>query len=62
MSQANIILPAALCIGPERTGTTWTHEYFEHRGDICLPAGAVLRQTRQKSTPGTQSQGRKMAI
>ena len=32
-------LPNVLFIGPEKTGTTWIHEYLRSRGDIVLPDG-----------------------
>ncbi|WP_170335428.1 sulfotransferase domain-containing protein [Ruegeria arenilitoris] len=31
--------PTALVVGPMKCGTSWIHEYFESRGDICLPSG-----------------------
>ena len=31
------VLPDALVVGPQRTGTTWIHRYLEHRGDVALP-------------------------
>jgi hypothetical protein len=34
-----VILPGALAVGPQRTGTTWVHEYLSARGDVCLPDG-----------------------
>lgn len=30
-------LPDCLFIGPQKTGTTWIHQYLISRGDICLP-------------------------
>lgn len=27
----------ALCIGPQRAGTTWIYRYLCSRGDVCLP-------------------------
>lgn len=30
-------LPRAMIIGPMKAGTSWIHEYFEWRGDVCLP-------------------------
>ncbi|MCK0122419.1 sulfotransferase domain-containing protein [Loktanella sp. F6476L] len=31
--------PTALVVGPMKCGTSWIHDYFEDRGDICLPNG-----------------------
>jgi len=31
--------PFALCIGPQRAGTSWLDRYLRHRGDICMPSG-----------------------
>lgn len=30
-------LPFALCMGPQRAGTTWVDRYLRSRGDVCLP-------------------------
>lgn len=30
-------LPTAMVVGPMKAGTTWIHEYFLARGDVCLP-------------------------
>lgn len=30
-------LPNALFVGPQKTGTTWIHEYLKKRGDVGLP-------------------------
>jgi Sulfotransferase domain len=32
-------LPSGLCIGPQRTGTSWLDQYLRWRGDVCLPRG-----------------------
>jgi hypothetical protein len=32
-------VPAALVIGPMKSGTTWIHDYLSWRGDVCLPRG-----------------------
>lgn len=38
MTQKNPLnIPFALCIGPQRAGTTWIYRYLSSRGDICLP-------------------------
>jgi hypothetical protein len=34
-----VILPGALAVGPQRTGTSWVYEYLLARGDVCLPNG-----------------------
>ena len=31
--------PDFLVIGPQKSGTTWIHQYFESRGDVSLPEG-----------------------
>lgn len=31
--------PFTLCIGPQRTGTSWLDRYMRFRGDVCLPTG-----------------------
>jgi hypothetical protein len=30
-------LPGAIAVGPQKTGTTWIHEYLASRGDVALP-------------------------
>lgn len=30
-------LPGALAVGPQKTGTTWIHEYLARRRDVALP-------------------------
>jgi hypothetical protein len=30
-------LPGAIAVGPQKTGTTWVHEYLAARGDVALP-------------------------
>jgi hypothetical protein len=30
-------LPGAIAVGPQKTGTTWIHEYLAARGDVALP-------------------------
>lgn len=37
LNQNPMNLPFALCMGPQRAGTTWVDRYLRSRGDICLP-------------------------
>lgn len=37
-SMNELRLPALLCIGPQRAGTSWLDQYLRAHGDFCLPA------------------------
>lgn len=37
ISKTPLNIPFALCIGPQRAGTTWIYRYLASRGDVCLP-------------------------
>jgi len=37
--KGKVYLPQMLVIGPQKSGTTWVHDYLSARGDICLTSG-----------------------